>query len=284
MPTTYVVGLRGTGEPDYQPKPSVPTPMLRHIAILAEAGRLRSSDNHVVYVEVPYPASIGFVNARRDVFGSSLYASLLAGAQALSDTIKKVRARMMQGDKLIVAGYSLGCLVVLHTYNHLRSSLAGVDRFILIASPATSSLRPNVTARTSGRGKRFTGIASEWVTDEWMAGDSRAYSLAHPLDPIAFLHPSSPLRYAVPALWELDLDDPKALDAAIRMVQTGKVAGIITRLIDPDYREAAATAIDDIIRYTHGGYHTARYELDSKVIDRRYSVLTYAAQLVREAQ
>ncbi|QCW22052.1 lysin B [Gordonia phage Yakult] len=284
MPTTYVLGLRGTSELDYQPKPNVPTPMLRHIVQRADMTRLRSSDNHVVYVEVPYAASIGFVNARRDMFGLSLYNSLLTGAHALSESIKSVRARMMHGDRLVVAGYSLGCLVILHAYNHMRGALAGVDRFLLVASPATSSLRPNVTVRTSGRGKRFTGIASEWVTDEWLAQDSRAYPVAHPLDPIVFLHPSSPLRYAVPALWELDLDDPKAIDAAIRMVQTGKVAGIITRLIDPDYREAAATAIDDIVRYAHGGYHTVRYGIDARVIESRYSVLDYAVRLIWEAQ
>ncbi|WKW84841.1 lysin B [Gordonia phage Jamzy] len=282
MPTTYVLGLRGTGESD-NPKPNVVMPMLRRVVFEAEAGRLRSSDNHVIYVEVPYPASIGFVNARRDLFGAALLSSLLSGAHALSDTIQTVRARMMHGDRLVIMGYSLGCLAILHAYNYMRNTLAGVDRFILVASPACQHMRPPVRTPVTMSGKRFCGIASEWVQDGPLSNDSRAFHVAHPDDPIALLHPSSPLRYAVPALWELDLDDPRSIDAAVRDVMRGKYAGIITRLLDPEYRQAAGTAIEDLTRYVHGGYHTARYSLDTRVIEGS-SLVEFAGRLVREAQ
>ncbi|QOP64419.1 lysin B [Gordonia phage Hexbug] len=283
MPTTYIVGVRGTSELDHQPLPNVPLPMLRKVHRHAEAGRLRSSDNHYVYVEVSYPASIGFVNARRDLFGAALHASLNEGAAALLATVRIIVGKMMRGDKLIVMGYSLGALVVIKAYNDSRGELAAVTRFVLMASPACSHMRPwGAIANVTRTGKRYTGIASEWVNDAALSTDTRAFHVAHPRDPIALLHPSSPMRYAVPALWELDLDDPKAIDNAIRMVKQGKVAGIITRLFDPEYRDAAAEAGNDLIRYIHGGFHTARYSFDY-LLTGSQSPLSVAVRLVSEA-
>lgn len=230
---------------------------------------LESSYSISQYVDVPYDASIGPMNEHKDFFGASLDASLVKGVQVLMATITTIR-RKDPDTKIIVTGYSLGCLVALafvEQYPHVK-----IDRMILVANPGTKYLL------NMGQGRRvkqpfiYEGIVTDYISDKVIldnslldkGGDLRGdridfYNVNHMWDPIAYLHPKSPLRSIAPWLWALDFNDLPNWFGDIRSEVDRAVFWKWTRFWEPGYADAAGAAVDDLMRYAKTGQHQTAY-------------------------
>lgn len=214
----------------------------------------------MTYVDIPYPASITIANEGQDLFGTSLAMSLGAGVKSLKEHIESIRSNDPTA-RIITAGYSLGCLVLLTAIRDDEYLKKNIDRMILLANPGTKYLM------NTGGGRRvpsiYDGIVSGMISDEVVLEASKdmldAYTINWSWDPIAYLHPKSPLRSIAPWLWALDFDDPGQWIDYVRDEIDRKLAWSWTRFWDPGYRDAVFAAPDDLLRYTRGGHHTTAY-------------------------
>ena len=230
--TTWLLAVRGTAEPQ-----DGEANMLHYVY---RATRERG----VRYVDVTYPASIAVANDDNELFGGSLAASLDDAEQAL----RAIVAEIPLGDRIVLAGYSLGAIAVLQAGRH------GIryDRIVTIACP-TRTIGHVTGGRTLRAG--YSGIAAGYLPQPLGLGS--VYHIVNPNDGITCLHPASPLRRLVPYLWALDLDDWAPWAGTVYRHLTGW-----QRLLDPRAllnQQAWAEALPALDGYLHGGQHTIAY-------------------------
>lgn len=245
--STYFLALRGTAEVQGSPHN------------LLYRG-YQAATVPLSYVDIPYPASISLANEHQDLFGTSLDVSVQEGLQSLTDHIRAIRSNSLDA-RIIVAGYSLGCVVLLAGIRDSEYLRKNIDRVILLANPGNRSL-PNMGGRRRVRQPFvYDGIVSGLMSDEIIldAGMRDAYQVNWTWDPIPNLHPKSPLRSVAPFLWALDLDDLPQWFGYIRAELDRKVAWAWLRFWEPGYRDAAGEAISDLLRYAKLGHHTTAY-------------------------
>ncbi|QNJ59478.1 lysin B [Gordonia phage MScarn] len=246
--STYFLALRGTGEKQGS------------VNNLLYKGYSEATVK-MAYVDIPYPASITVANEGQDIFGTSLAISIGAGVRSLTDHIKLLRQND-PGAKIITAGYSLGCLVLLQAIkeDYLKEN---IDRMILVANPGTRYMLNTGGNRQVKMPFIYDGIVSGMISDEVVIGAGGdmldAYTINWERDPIAYLHPKSPLRSVAPWLWALDLDQLNEWFDYVRLELDRKLAWSWTRFWEPGYRDAALEAPDDLMRYMYGGHHTTAY-------------------------
>ena len=247
--STYFFALRGTAE-----KQGDAANMLYRAYLEATVP--------MTYADIPYPASISVANEGQDIFGTSLAMSIGAGINSLKQHIEQVRANDPDA-KIIVAGYSLGCLVILTALRDDRYVAENIDRIILLANPATKYLLNSGGTRKGKPPFLYEGIATGVITDEvilnWGRSHLDAYTVNWVNDPIAYLHPKSPIRSAVPWLWALDLDELPEWFGDVRARLDSKITWAWTRFWEPGYRDAALESISDLLRYAKFGDHTTAY-------------------------
>ena len=229
---TWLLAVRGTAEPQDGE------------ANLLNAVYRATRERGVLYVDVAYPASIAVANAGNDVLGASLAESVDQAEQALREIV----AEIPLGDRIVLAGYSLGAIAV------LQAAAAGIryDRIVTIACPTRT-----IGHVTGGRVLRtgYTGIAASYRPEPLGLGS--VYHVVNPNDGITHLHPASPLRRLVPYLWALDLDDWAPWAGTVYRHLTGW-----QRLLDPRALlnpQAWAEALPALDGYLHGGQHTTAY-------------------------
>lgn len=230
MMNTWMLAVRGTAEVHDN------TENLLHAVYRATSGR-------ILYVDVDYPASIGPANPTNDVLGVSLAGSIGAGVANLNALVEEIS----DTDRIVLVGYSLGALVVLHA----AENGTRYDRIITVACPS----------RTSGLGwgraprPGYTGIAADYMPEPRALDD--VCHIVNPNDGITCLHPQSPLRRLVPYLWALDLDDWAPWAGTVYAHLTGW-----RRLLDPRAvfnPQAWGEALPALDGYLHGGQHTTAY-------------------------
>ncbi|ADX42623.1 putative cutinase [Gordonia phage GTE2] len=216
----------------------------------------------MTYVDIPYPASITIANEGQDLFGTSLAMSIGTGVKSLKDHIESIRSNDPTA-RIITAGYSLGCLVLLTAVRDDEYLKKNIDRMILLANPGTKYLLNTGGGRRVSMPFIYDGIVSGMISDEVILEAGKDMLDAHTInwswDPIAYLHPKSPLRSIAPWLWALDFDDPGQWIDYVRDEIDRKLAWSWTRFWDPGYRDAVFAAPDDLLRYTRGGHHTTAY-------------------------
>lgn len=234
----HFVALRGTGE--------------RHNAANTMLAQVYQATQHphMAWHDVPYPASIGPVNERGDVFGASLAVSKSNGSSQARRVVAKLR-RTQPNSRIVLAGYSLGALAAIKA---LTDGIK-VDRTILIGNPAlhhlgdTSGLTPH----------HYRGVASHTTTD-WVTTVQDVHNIAHPADGIAHLHPLSPLHRVAPWLWAMDLDDPGPwMSDLLRRLHRQELLQAPLRIWNRNVGQALREAPNAVIGYATGGTHTTRY-------------------------
>ncbi|UMO76168.1 lysin B [Gordonia phage Amok] len=247
--STYFLALRGTAEAQGS------TANMLYRAYL-------ETTTFMTYVDIPYPASISIMNEGRDIFGTSLAMSLGAGVKSLLDHIVSIRKNDPEA-RIVTAGYSLGCLVILQAIKDNGYLKKNIDRVILLANPGTKYLLNSGGERRVKMPFIYDGISSGIVSDEVILDAGRdmldAYCVNWSEDPIAYLHPKSPLRSVAPWLWALDLNDPQQWIEYVAEKLDKKLAWAWLKFWDPGYRDAALEAFDDLRRYTGGYHHTTAY-------------------------
>lgn len=259
--TVYCLTVRGTSE-----KFGDPNNLLTKAVEIARAGgpATQSPWPSVRTLEVPYPASIGPANEQNNPFGDSLMASLDLGVAAIKDTIRKVR--VLEGGyrpdtRIILMGYSLGALIV-QRYLTLEPQSKGVDRALLLANPGGKYLVPYASGWRREGATTYSGIASGIADDrplQVMTSDRLdVWHIAHPMDPIANMHPKNPLRSIVPWLWGMDLDNPVPWLNDVFAQITSKQAWAWTHFWEPGYTQGVAEMLPDLQRYLTI-YHTTIY-------------------------
>ena len=214
-------------------------------------------ETNVQWADIGYEASIGPVNERRDIFGSSLLQCMTQGAALLIEQVRII-TRNDPSAKITIAGYSLGALVL----NHAKNGLSGfpqVKTLVLLGNPLQDAAH-GIHIHNPGRAPwrvKYTGIATT-VARPFHTGIP-TYELSHPMDPIAHVNPLSPLRRVVPWLWAMDLNDRAAWlrDLTIRLRDPNLLAHY--NFFDGRVHSAFAETPDDINRYARGGFHTAVY-------------------------
>lgn len=247
--STYFLALRGTAEKQGDS------------ANMLYKGYLEATVP-MTYVDIPYPASITIANEGQDIFGTSLAMSIGEGMRSLKAHIESIRKNDPEA-KIITAGYSLGCLVLLTAVRDDEFLKKNIDRMILLANPGNKYLMNTGGGRRVSMPFIYDGIVSGIISDEVILGAGRdmldTYTINWSWDPIAYLHPKSPLRSVAPWLWALDFDDPDQWFEYVRKELDHKIAWSWTRFWDPGYRDAAFAAPDDLLRYLYGGHHTTAY-------------------------
>lgn len=228
---TWLLAVRGTAEPQDG-----------EVNMLKAVYRA-TREPGVLYVDVTYPASIAVVNAGNDMLGASLAESLNQAEQSLRETIAKIPA----GDRIVLAGYSLGAIAV------LQAAAAGIryDRIVTIACPTRGNWAPDWRRIPA----KYTGIAHDYQPEPLHLDN--VWHVVNPNDGITCLHPASPLRRLVPYLWALDLDDWAPWAGTVYRHLTGW-----QRLLDPRALlnpQAWAEALPALDGYLHGGQHTTAY-------------------------
>ena len=166
---TWLLAVRGTAEPQDGE------------ANMLKAVYRATRERGVLYVDVTYPASIAVVNAGNDVLGASLAESLNQAEQSLRETIAKIPL----GDRIVLAGYSLGAIAV------LQAAAAGIryDRIVTIACPTRGNWGPDWRRIPA----KYTGIAHDYQPEPLHLDN-----VWH-VDPRAMLNPQA-WAEALPAL------------------------------------------------------------------------------------
>lgn len=251
----YFLALRGTGEP-----------LNGKSNVLYRAWQ--ETKEFIEYVDVNYPASIAVANPARDPFGPALSASIDRGTSVLWATVAEIR-RTDPGAVIVVAGYSLGALVLLAAMDEGIP----INRAIALANPARVSRSVGIVDITG-----YTGLASEYQAEP---GDLPVFNVAYPKDGITSLHPNSPLRKLVPWVWALDLDDWEPWLKYVWEYVTGWRWWTPQALLN---RKAWDEALPALIGYLVGGDHTIRYFEDHWAWKgKRMSGVALVARLAEEA-
>lgn len=251
---TFCLTLRGTSEPYADGN-----------TLLGKAVSLAKEVNDgVFWVDVAYPASIGPANEHQNLFGDSLAQSIDQGGKAIEASIEWCRNYATTRDesdyRIVLLGYSLGALVVQEYLKHQPS--AGIDRVILLSNPGGKYLAPWMGGWRREGSTVYSGIASGMMNDEKLGTDMNrldVWHVAHRMDPIANLHPKSPLRSICPWLWAMDLDNPIPwLNTIMEEIQKTQMWAWL-RFWEPGYRDAVNEMLPDLQRYLTK-YHTHIYE------------------------
>ncbi|MGW5267199.1 alpha/beta hydrolase [Rhodococcus sp. NPDC003994] len=163
--------VRGTTEPFSLD--TRPTGLLSHLASMLPADRFRCRD-------IPYPASIAFVNPSWNPLGCSLDESLLIAVDNLAAAIRATPNRA------ILVGYSLGAAAISTLLEQIAEGQHRdlvIDRVILVANPR----------RAPGDGCPGTGYGILGAHERWPA-HIPVHEIAHSKDPICNLADGDRMR------------------------------------------------------------------------------------------
>lgn len=214
----HILMLRGTGERFGNSGNLLARAASRGRMQAGVEGTPKAELDDVRVVEVNYPASIGAVNEHLNAFGVSLNRSISAALHEIRreiaiaigmDSASVGKAYVSKRDtEIVLAGYSLGALAVLHALKMDSWVREKVNFSVLVANPALKyghvtggGTAPNGYLSYSGQ----SGITSGYVNDQVPANAGPVYNVAWMKDPIVYLEVDSPLRDVVPFLWDLQV-------------------------------------------------------------------------------
>lgn len=192
-----VITVRGTGE-----QLNGESNLLRAVTLRLERPKFP------IFVDLPYPASIGIMNPNRNLAGVSMQQSLATGEMALAAEIRRTP------NPVVLLGYSLGAMVVTR---FLESQAGGEfdDCEVAFAANIANPLR-RLGDSVDQAGAPGFGIAGQREPfTPWQL--ARYVEVANPRDGITCCPADSPLRTAADGLsnysfavgggWSADLVD-----------------------------------------------------------------------------
>lgn len=257
--TVYFLTLRGTSEKLKDP--------------MSMFGIVSKDIGDASWIDISYPASVGFANESNNAFGDSLDESTKEGVENLTQMIKNL-STFDPTAKYVLGGYSLGSLVVNRWLHEVPLMLtSNIVRVVHIANPLRAE------GDSFMRESYGTGITGQPVVQ---IDGLPTYNLANPEDMITSLNKKSPLRNLVPWVYAMDLDNPREwVESVIRQAQEKALWQARFRFFDSEWYDAIARMPGDLYGYALGGNHTLAY--GEKKWDNGQSAVEIASMLVRTA-